>query len=57
MGVQNPRLRRLAGLAVAKRREPEAAPPSEIKPPSTSIGIEEGRGGATPAPRPAPPQK
>ena len=28
-----------------------------IKPPPTSIGIEEGRGGAAPAPRPGPPQK
>jgi hypothetical protein len=32
-------------------------PPSEIKTPSTSIGIEEGRGGAVPVPRPNPPQK
>jgi hypothetical protein len=28
---------------------PKPLPPQEIKPPSTSIGIEEGRGGARPA--------
>jgi len=35
---------------------PKPLPPEQIKPPSTSIGIEEGRGGSSPrpAPRPAP---
>jgi hypothetical protein len=35
---------------------PKPLPPEQIKPPSTSIGIEEGRGGSypRPAPRPAP---
>jgi uncharacterized protein YbjT (DUF2867 family) len=36
---------------------PKPVPPSEIKTPSTSIGIDEGRGGSSPDPRPEPPQK
>jgi hypothetical protein len=36
---------------------PKPHPPSEIKPLPTTIGIEEGRGGATPRPRPTPPKK
>jgi hypothetical protein len=36
---------------------PKPPPPSEIKPLPTTIGIEEGRGGATPAPSPRSPQK
>jgi hypothetical protein len=36
---------------------PKPLPPSEIKPLPTTIGIEEGRGGAVPAPRPNPAQK
>jgi hypothetical protein len=32
---------------------PKPTPPTEIKPPSTSIGIGEGRGGSSP-PRPSP---
>jgi hypothetical protein len=30
---------------------PKPLPPEEIKPPSTSIGIQEGRGGSTPTPQ------
>ena len=50
---------RLAGRAggTLSAVSPKPVPPSEIKPPSTSIGIEEGRGGASPTPRPRPPQK
>jgi hypothetical protein len=29
---------------------PQPLPPDQIKPPSTSIGIEEGRGGSSPRP-------
>jgi hypothetical protein len=48
----------LASLAVRVMPvSPKPVPPSEIKTPSTSIGIEEGRGGAVPVPRPNPPQK
>jgi hypothetical protein len=35
---------------------PKPVPPDQIKTPSTSIGIEEGRGGSSPTPRPAPPK-
>jgi hypothetical protein len=33
---------------------PRPVPPDQIKPPSTSIGIQEGRGGSSPAPAPSP---
>jgi hypothetical protein len=35
---------------------PKPVPPDQIKTPPISIGIEEGRGGARPAPPPAPPK-
>jgi hypothetical protein len=33
---------------------PKPLPPEQIKPPSTSIGIEESRGGSVPRPAPRP---
>jgi hypothetical protein len=36
---------------------PKPVAPDQIKTPSTSIGIDEGRGGSSPDPRPEPPQK
>jgi hypothetical protein len=39
---------RLIGMA------PKPLPPEQIKPPSTSIGIEENRGGSVPRPAPRP---
>jgi hypothetical protein len=34
---------------------PRPIPPDQIKPPSISIGIQEGRGGTVPTPAPPPP--